>query len=138
VRIPVDHNPVTLPDLKAMFDLFAGVDGHPRGKADFEAWTTAATVGRWTRAQVAAAALAITTTFDGFRIMPGHIGHQTRNASRPPDRNSTHAGPLHDRRPRLPPADQAVHPLPVPGPVPHRRVLPRHLGLPHPRRHRCG
>lgn len=74
--IPIEHNPVTADDLQIMFKLLAGIDGHPRSVDDIDIWLIAAQAGRWTRAQVAAATLALARDFRGFRIMPGHVNEQ--------------------------------------------------------------
>jgi hypothetical protein len=73
--LPLDAVPLTQADLKEMFKLFA-VDGHPRGPEDVRVWMVAAQVGRWTRAQAAAATLTVVATWTGFRIMPGHVAEQ--------------------------------------------------------------
>lgn len=74
--IPPNDSPVTLTDLKALTAMAAGIDGHDRGPATLEVWLAAAKAGGWTRAQVAAATLALASTFTGFRIMPGHVTAQ--------------------------------------------------------------
>lgn len=74
--IPAEHNPVTPADLKRVFKLLAGVDGHLRGASDVDTWVTAVKAGRWTRAQLAAATLTLTCSFRGFRVMPGHVDEQ--------------------------------------------------------------
>lgn len=74
--IPIEHSPITPDDLRPVFRVLCGIDGHQRSADDVDAWMLAATAGRWTRAQVAAATLALTSGFTGFRIMPGHMGQQ--------------------------------------------------------------
>lgn len=74
--LPLEPSPVTLDDLDVMFKLFSGIDGHPRAEVDFEAWEMVAYTARWTRAEVAAAAMTIAASWTGFRIMPGHVTAQ--------------------------------------------------------------
>lgn len=81
MRIPIEHNIVTTSDLQALFELLPGIDGHPRTIADIDVWLLASISGKWTGAQLAAAVLAISSTFQGFRVLPGHIGAQI-NADR--------------------------------------------------------
>ncbi|MEV1295734.1 hypothetical protein [Pseudonocardia sp. NPDC049635] len=76
--IPIEHNPVLTSDFRAVFQVLGVIDGHPRTADDVEAWMLAARTGRWTRAQVAAATFALTTTFTGFRVQPGHLAEQIR------------------------------------------------------------
>lgn len=76
--IPVEHNPITNDDLRRVFRVLAGTDGHQRTADDVEAWALAARSGRWTRAQIAAATLTLASTFTGFRILPGHMAEQVR------------------------------------------------------------
>lgn len=81
--IPIEHNPVTTQDFRAVFKVLAGVDGHQRGTNDAETWMLAARAGRWTRAQVAAAILALSSKFTGYRVQPGHMTEQiNRNRDR--------------------------------------------------------
>lgn len=79
--LPLEPTPVTLDDLEAVFRLISGIDGHPRGEMDIDAWLLVAQAARWTRAEVAAASLTLATTWTGFRIMPGHVTAQI-NADR--------------------------------------------------------
>lgn len=81
--IPIEHRPVTTQDFRAVFKVLAGIDGHQRSVDDAETWMIAARAGRWTRAQVAAATLALTSKFTGFRVQPGHMTEQiNRNRDR--------------------------------------------------------
>ena len=81
--IPIEHNPVTTQDFRAVFRVLAGIDGHRRGPDDAETWMIAARAGRWTRAQVAAATLALSAKFTGYRVQPGHMTEQiNRNRDR--------------------------------------------------------
>lgn len=81
--IPIEHNPVTVDDFKAVFRVLAGVDGHRRNADDVETWMLAARSGRWTRAQVAAATLVLAPKFTGYRVQPGHMTEQiNRNRDR--------------------------------------------------------
>ncbi|MBN9791263.1 hypothetical protein DMP17_22030 [Pseudonocardia sp. TMWB2A] len=74
--IPIEHNPVTAADFRAVFRMLAAIDGHDRSPVDAETWMAAAATGRWSRAQVAAATLALAASFTGFRVQPGHLAEQ--------------------------------------------------------------
>lgn len=74
--IPIDHQPVTAADFRPVFRVLSVVDGHPRGADDVEGWMLAATSGRWTRAQLAAGTIALTSAWTGFRIQPGHLAER--------------------------------------------------------------
>lgn len=76
--ISIEHNPVTSSDIRAVFRLLAGIDGQQRSAEDAETWLVAARAGGWTRAQVAAATLALAAGFTGFRVQPGHMTEQIR------------------------------------------------------------
>jgi hypothetical protein len=74
--IPIEHTPVTTHDFRAVFKVLGGIDGHQRGVDDAETWMLAARTGRWSRAQVAAATLALSSSFTGYRVQPGHMTEQ--------------------------------------------------------------
>lgn len=76
--IQADSQSLTLDDLEALWELFSSIDGHAREASDVRAWMTIATAARWTRAQVAAAALTVASEWTGFRIMPGHLTVQIK------------------------------------------------------------
>lgn len=81
--IPIEHNPVTIDDFRAVFRVLAGIDGHQRTGNDADTWMIAARTGRWTRAQVAAATLVLSSKFTGYRVQPGHMTEQiNRNRDR--------------------------------------------------------
>lgn len=74
--LPLERSPITLTDLKVMFKLFSGADGHKREEDDIDVWVTASRAARWTRAEVAAASLTLLANWTGYRIMPGHVTEQ--------------------------------------------------------------
>lgn len=76
--IQPDGQPLTLDDLEALWELFSSLDGHTREAGDIKTWMTIAGAARWTRAQVAAAALTVATEWTGYRIMPGHLTLQIK------------------------------------------------------------
>lgn len=72
--IPPDQRPITLEDLAVMLPKMTAVDGHARHTDDdLDTWLDAARMGRWTRAQMAAAVLEVNAEFTGYRIQPGHV-----------------------------------------------------------------
>lgn len=74
--IPIEHNPVVPEDFRTVFKLLAGIDGHKRSAEDVQTWMIAAKAGRWSRAQLAAAILALSANFTGYRVQPGHMTEQ--------------------------------------------------------------
>lgn len=76
---PAEHIPVTVDDVDYLLKVLAALDGHPRSADDFDVWLLATQAGRWTRAELAAAVLAVTRDFKGFRVLPGHVGEQVNS-----------------------------------------------------------
>lgn len=76
MKIPIEHRPVTPGDFRIVFKILSGIDGQQRTADDIDTWMLAAQVGGWSRAQLAAACLALASTFTGFRVQPGHMTEQ--------------------------------------------------------------